>query len=67
MLFLTYTPKLTHAELEVYRYLSTNIEKSVFMTIQELADETHLSKSAIWRFCKKFECTGYTDFRFKLK
>lgn len=67
MLFLTYDPQLNPTELEIYKYISHNIEKVPYMTIRELADEIHFSKTAIWRFCQKFECEGYTDFKFKLK
>ena len=65
--FLTYDPQLNPTELEIYKYISHNIEKVPYMTIRELADEIHFSKTAIWRFCQKFECEGYTDFKFKLK
>ncbi len=52
MLFLTYDPQLNPTELEIYKYISHNIEKVPYMTIRELADEIHFSKTAIWRFVK---------------
>ena len=49
---LTYDPQLNPTELEIYKYISHNIEKVPYMTIRELADEIHFSKTAIWRFVK---------------
>ncbi len=67
MLFLNHTPLLNELELDIYRYVATNIEKVVFMRIRELADETHCSTTTILRFCKKFECDGFSEFKTKLK
>lgn len=67
MLFLDYTPDLNETEKDIFRYISRNIEKVCYMTIRELADELHMSQSSIWRFCQKFDCQGYSDFKFSLK
>jgi len=67
MLFLDHTPKLNDTELEIYKYIIQNIEKAPYLTIRELATESHTSSAAVWRFCQTFECGGYSEFRFKLK
>ena len=67
MLFLNYTPELNELELDIYRYVATNIEKIVFMRIREVASENHCSTTTILRFCKKFECEGFSEFKTKLK
>src|SRR5690625_1578715 len=67
MLFLDYVPELNQIELDIYNYISHNLDLVALMTMRELAEVTHVSKTTIWRFCKKFNCEGYTDFKFKLK
>ena len=67
MLFLKYLPQLNDNELAIYNYISQNVEKVVYMSIRELAEELHFSKSTIWRFCQKFECDGYSEFKVRLK
>ena len=67
MLFLDYTPDLGQIDFEIYRYVSSNLEKISYMRIRELANETHTSTASILRFCKKFECNGFSEFKIKLK
>ncbi|MCL2560482.1 MAG: MurR/RpiR family transcriptional regulator [Turicibacter sp.] len=67
MLFLKYLPELSENELTIYNYISQNIEKVIYMSIRELAEALHFSKSTIWRFCQKFECDGYSEFKVRLK
>lgn len=54
-------------ECSLYGYISKNAEKVAYMRIRELADETHVSTSTILRFCRKVDCTGYSEFKVKLK
>lgn len=67
MLFLDYLPKLNTTELEIFHYIEANTEKIPYMTLREIAEETFVSPTAIWRFCKKFECDGYSEFKSRLK
>jgi len=67
MLFLDYTPDLGPIDFEIFRYISSNIDKVPYMRIRELALETHTSTASILRFCKRFECNGFTEFKIKLK
>lgn len=59
--------KLNELELILYRYIIKNTEKVIYMRIRELAAEAHVSTTTILRFCKKFDCNGYSEFKVKLK
>lgn len=67
MLFLDRTPDLTSFDMEIYKYISDNLEQVSYMRIRDLAKATHTSTTSIARFCKKFDCSGYTEFRIKLQ
>lgn len=58
---------LNELELILYKYIIKNYDKVIYMRIRELADETHVSTTTILRFCKKFNCNGYSEFKVKLK
>ncbi|SEK55577.1 transcriptional regulator, RpiR family [Carnobacterium iners] len=66
MLFLDYTPELTSLDRDIYRYISANLEKVTYMRIRDLANNTHTSPTSVLRFCRKFECEGFSEFRIKL-
>ncbi|WEG73140.1 MurR/RpiR family transcriptional regulator [Vagococcus intermedius] len=67
MLFLNYTPDFNDLEMGIYKYVATNIEKVVLMRIRELAEVTHCSTATILRFCRKFDCEGFSEFKIKLR
>jgi Transcriptional regulators len=67
MLFLNYTPKLNETQKEIYTYISHNLELVCHMSLRELAKNVHVSQTVVWRFCEKFETSGYAEFKFKLK
>lgn len=54
-------------ECSLYGYITKNAQKVAYMRIRELADETHVSTSTILRFCRKVDCSGYSEFKVKLK
>ena len=54
---------LTHVEVEIGYYILQNIEKVSEMSILELADSIHVSKSTAHRFCKKIGYEGFQDFK----
>jgi DNA-binding MurR/RpiR family transcriptional regulator len=66
MLFLNDEVDLKPTEMEIYNYINANLDKVVYMRIRELADATFVSTTTILRFCKKFGCQGYSDFRVRL-
>lgn len=58
---------MNELELEVYRYVSEHLRAVPYMRIRELASEAHVSTTTILRFCKKVDCNGYSEFKFKIK
>lgn len=67
MLFLDKTPDLSATDLDIYKYVVANLGQVCFMRVRDLADATYTSTASILRFCRKFECEGYTEFRIKLQ
>ncbi|MGX7417526.1 MurR/RpiR family transcriptional regulator [Carnobacterium gallinarum] len=67
MLFLDKTPDLTSFDLAIYKYIAEHSEAVTEMKIKDLADATHTSTTSILRFCKRFDCTGFAEFRIKLQ
>lgn len=58
---------LNDLEFGVYDYIMKNKNTVIYMRIRELADEAHVSTTTILRFCKKFGCEGFSEFKIKLK
>ena len=58
---------LNGLELMVYNYVIKNKDKVMYMTIRELADAADVSTTTILRFCKKMNCSGYSEFRIRFK
>lgn len=67
MLFLPYQVDLKNVEIDIYNYITTHLDQVIYMRIRELADATHVSTTTILRFCKKFGCDGYSDFKLRLQ
>ncbi|WP_321388163.1 MurR/RpiR family transcriptional regulator [uncultured Enterococcus sp.] len=67
MLFLDYIPELNPLEYEIYHYIANNLKAVSYMRIRDLAEETHTSTATIQRFCHKFECSGFAEFKVKLQ
>lgn len=57
---------LTPVENDVAGYIMANKEAVIHMSIQQLADQTYISKSAIHRFCKKIGLKGFNELKVKL-
>nr|WP_314459751.1 MurR/RpiR family transcriptional regulator [uncultured Clostridium sp.] len=58
----TFTP----VENDVALYVMKNKEHIINLSIQQLADEIHISKSAIHRFCNKIGLKGFNELKVKL-
>lgn len=67
MLFLDYIPDLNPLEYEIYHYIANHLKIVTYMRIRDLADDTHTSTASILRFCHKFECNGFSEFKVKLQ
>lgn len=58
---------LNDTEIIIYRYVIKNIDKICRMSIREFAAVTHVSTATVVRFCRKFDCVGYLEFKYQLK
>lgn len=58
---------LNELEMEVYRYVMDHRGTIPYMRIRELANEAHVSTTTVLRFCKKLNCEGYSEFKFRMK
>lgn len=58
---------LSAVELHIYNYIMANPKKVCHMTIYELAENTNSSTASILRFCRKYDCSGFSEFKTKLK
>lgn len=67
MLFLDYTPDLTETDMIIYRAIVKKMNNVIYMRIRDLADLTYCSTASIQRFCQKFECSGWSEFKTRLK
>ena len=50
----------------IISYILQHLNDLDKITISTLAKETFTSNSTIIRFCKKFDCEGFSDFKIKL-
>ena len=60
-------PDLSDVELYIYNYILANSQSVTYMSIQKLAKATNTSTASILRFCRKFGCDGFSEFKFKLR
>ncbi|MCI2170461.1 MurR/RpiR family transcriptional regulator [Schleiferilactobacillus perolens] len=67
MLFLDSTPQLGPLDLEILGYVTNHLALIPYLPIRTLASKTHTSTASILRFCKKFGCSGYGEFKVRLK
>lgn len=59
--------KLNTLEIQVYNYVIKNGDKVSNMKIRELAENVHVSTTVVLNFCKKLNCTGFTEFKLRYK
>lgn len=57
---------LTPTENQLAQYILQNKHQIHKLSIQDLAEKTFVSKSAIHRFCKKIELDGFNELKVKL-
>lgn len=58
---------LSNTELTLYRYISMNSEKVVYMRIRDIAKETHVSNTSVMRFIHKIGFSSFPEFKAFLK
>ncbi|WP_313342050.1 MurR/RpiR family transcriptional regulator [Lacrimispora sp.] len=54
-------------DYEVYNFILKNSDKIPYMTIREVAKEAHVSTTTITRFCRKVQCSGFSEFKVRFK
>lgn len=55
--------KYSETDIQIYKYIVSNIDKVQYMTIRELSKELHISTSTILRFLTKNNFEGYSEFK----
>lgn len=58
---------LNELEFTLYNYVSQHKEQVIYMRIRDLADAAHLSTTTVLRFCRKLQCSGFAEFKVKLR
>lgn len=59
--------KFNDTEINIYKFIVANLDKIPYMTIRELSDKLNISTSTVLRFCDKVNCSGYNEFKEKIK
>lgn len=54
-------------EWQLFQYVLNQQAEVCSMSIRELADATKTSSTTVLRFCRKFDCEGFSEFKIKLK
>ncbi|MDB1709818.1 MurR/RpiR family transcriptional regulator, partial [Enterococcus casseliflavus] len=54
-------------EWQLFQYVLNQQAEVCSMSIRELADTTKTSSTTVLRFCRKFDCEGFSEFKIKLK
>lgn len=67
MLFLDEELTLSTTDRYIYDYVCKNLDRVVYMRVRELAEACSVSPSTVMRFCERFGCKGYSEFRFRLQ
>lgn len=58
---------LSQSELTALRYIDSNKEKVIGMSIQELSKNIFISTATILRLCKKMHLSGYSELKYMIK
>lgn len=59
-------PDLTPAETEIAAFVMRHKEEVTDLSIQQLEEQIHVSKSAVHRFCKKIGLKGFNELKVSL-
>lgn len=55
----------TKTDMQIYDYIVGHPTETVHLNIQEIADEVHVSKSAMLRFTQKVGYSGFSEFKYE--
>ena len=59
------TPQLTEREKDIRDYFLNHPEHIAEMSCRDIGEVTYTSASSVTRFCQKFGCKGYPDFKLR--
>lgn len=59
----SYYPSLTKAEQKVADYVLNNMEKVIYVSVTDLAEEAEVGETTVLRFCRKIGLKGYQEFK----
>lgn len=59
--------QLNKIEIMMFNHIVSHPAEVVDMTIRELASDLHVSTTSVMRFCSKLGCSGFSEFKFKLR
>ena len=55
----------TKTDMQIYDFIVGHPSETVHMNIQEIADEVHVSKSAMLRFTQRVGYSGFSEFKYE--
>ncbi|WP_318766961.1 MurR/RpiR family transcriptional regulator [Lactiplantibacillus carotarum] len=58
---------MTETDMIIYRAIVKNMNTVIYMRIRDLAGMTYCSTASIQRFCQKFDCSGWAEFKTRLR
>ena len=62
-----YYNRLTSQDFAIVKYIRANLEDVLGMTSEELADESYVSRSSIFRFIKRINLSSYSELKLLIK
>lgn len=58
---------LSSVDMTIYRYVTTNMDKVVYMRVRDIAKNAHVSNSSVMRFIHKVGFNSFPDFKAFMK
>lgn len=58
---------LSSVDMTIYRYVTTNLDKVVYMRVRDIAKNAHVSNSSVMRFIHKIGFNSFPDFKAFIK
>lgn len=58
---------LNELEFTLYNFIIQHKEQVIYMRIRDVADGAHVSTTTVLRFCRKLKCSGFAEFKVKLR
>lgn len=62
-----YEKNFSQKESQLFTFIVNHQEEVTKMTIRQLSALNQISTTSIIRFCRKFDCEGFSEFKIKLK